>query len=87
MADSGIPDGIKCDLNGNIYAGCGDGLNVWSPGGRLLGKIAVPGGIANFCFGKKGEIFLLNEDKFWVATIADSVQGALLVNMGISVGK
>ncbi|KAL4989956.1 hypothetical protein BDW68DRAFT_186089 [Aspergillus falconensis] len=35
MTDSGIPDGIKCDLDGNMYSGCGDGVNLWSPGGKL----------------------------------------------------
>jgi gluconolactonase len=33
MADKGAPDGIKCDMRGNVYSGCGDGVNVWSPGG------------------------------------------------------
>ncbi|KAL8976283.1 MAG: hypothetical protein Q9205_007676, partial [Flavoplaca limonia] len=26
-ADTGAPDGIKCDVYGNVYAGCGDGIN------------------------------------------------------------
>lgn len=26
MADVGIPDGIKCDVNGNVYSGCGWGF-------------------------------------------------------------
>lgn len=87
MADStiGIPDGIKCDLQGNVYSGCGDGVHVWTPGGKLIGKIKVIGGVANFCFGRKGELFLLNENKFWVVKIASSVQGALLFNMKIEV--
>ncbi|KAH0536871.1 hypothetical protein FGG08_006302, partial [Glutinoglossum americanum] len=53
MADTGAPDGIKCDTSGNIYSGCGDGINVWNAGGVLIGKILVPGGVANFCFGRK----------------------------------
>jgi gluconolactonase len=85
MADEGIPDGIKCDVQGNVYSGCGDGVHVWSAGGKLLGKIKVRGGVANFCFGRKGELFLLNETKFWVVQMASSVQGALLANMKISV--
>lgn len=44
MADSTIPDGIKCDMGGNVYSGCGDGVNIWSPGGVLLGRILVEGG-------------------------------------------
>jgi gluconolactonase len=84
-ASTGIPDGIKCDLEGNVYSGCGDGLNVWSPGGSLIGKVMCPGGVANFCFTKKGEIVLLNETKFWVVSVSKRVQGALLRNMQIEV--
>jgi gluconolactonase len=57
MADRVIPDGIKCDMDGNVYSGCGDGINIWSPGGVLLGRIVVEGGAANFCFGKRGEMY------------------------------
>jgi len=80
FTDNGIPDGIKCDMEGNVYSGCGggDGVHVWSPGGVLLGKILVPGGVANFCFGRRGEIFLLNETRLWKATLANTVRGALL---------
>lgn len=86
MADVGIPDGIKCDLEGNVYAGCHDGVNVWNAGGRLVGKIVIPdGGVANFCFMRKGEIFMLNEKRIWIAKIREKVQGVLLHNLGISV--
>lgn len=78
FADVGIPDGIKCDVHGNVYSGCGDGVNVWSPGGVLLGRILVEGGAANFCFGKDGEVFILNEHKLWRAQLATSTKGALL---------
>ena len=78
MCDTGIPDGIKCDMEGNVYSGCGDGVNVWSGGGTLLGKILVEGGIANFCFGRPGEMFLLNEKKLWRARLDKGVRGALL---------
>ncbi len=78
MADAGIPDGIKCDTDGNVYSGCGDGVNIWSAGGVLLGKILVEGGVANFCFGQDGEMFLLNEHRLWWVTLALSTKGALL---------
>ena len=65
-------------MDGNVYSGCGDGVHVWSPGGVLLGKILVPGGVANFCFGKPGEMFLLNETRLWRARLPKSVRGALL---------
>ncbi|KAL3425565.1 SMP-30/Gluconolaconase/LRE-like region [Phlyctema vagabunda] len=78
FADTGIPDGIKCDKAGNVYSGCGDGVHVWTPGGTLIGKIYVPGGCANLCFGKGGEMFLLNEERMWRAQLDPSLRGDLL---------
>ena len=78
MAANGIPDGIKCDVEGNVYSGCGDGINVWCPGGVLLGVIKVEGGAANFCFGREGSLYILNEKRMWKAQLAKCVRGALL---------
>ena len=78
FVDVGIPDGIKCDTDGNVYSGCGDGVHVWSPGGVLLGKILIPGGVANFCFGSKGQMFILNEHRLWRVQLDSRTKGALL---------
>lgn len=77
-ADDGWPDGIKCDVHGNVYSGCGDGVQVWNAGGALIGKILVPGGVANFCFGKDGEMFLCAEQRLWRVQLAQTTKGALL---------
>lgn len=74
----GFPDGIKCDLQGNVYSGCGDGVEVWNPAGTLIGRILVPGGVANFCFGKNGEMFLCAEQKLWRLQVEKATKGALL---------
>lgn len=87
MPDSGVPDGISCDSAGNVYAACGDGLNVWNDSGMLIGKVLIPGGIASFCFGKPGELFLLNGDKFWIVKVAEDVKGSLLISMGLQPGS
>jgi gluconolactonase len=78
FADLGAPDGIKCDVYGNVWAGCGDGVNCWDVGGRLIGKILIPGGVANFCFGRDGEVFLCGETRLWRALLHDECRGALL---------
>ncbi|TGO22373.1 hypothetical protein BPAE_0170g00050 [Botrytis paeoniae] len=72
VPQAGLPDGIKTDEAGNVYAGCGDGVNVWNEGGVLLGKIAVAGGSANFILGNEGDkmqVWLLNENKLWQASL------------------
>ena len=81
FVETGIPDGIKCDMKGRVYSGCGDGIHVWSPGGLLLGRICIQGGVANFCFGRQGEIFALNETRLWHVKLNPSLTGALLANL------
>ncbi|KAK2596497.1 hypothetical protein N8I77_013384 [Diaporthe amygdali] len=76
--EAGFPDGIKCDLEGNVYSGCGDGVVAWSPGGVLLGRILVKVGATNFCFGKEGEMILLNQNHLWKAQLNRLTKGALL---------
>jgi gluconolactonase len=48
------PDGMKCDALGNIWCTGPDGLWVYAPEGRLLGKIAVPEMVANLHWGGEG---------------------------------
>ena len=79
FCDRGVPDGIKCDTSGNVYSGCGDGVHVWSQSAELIGKIRLPQGhCSNFCFGRGGEMFLLNEHKVWRVQLSNVIKGALL---------
>ncbi|KAI7461063.1 lactonohydrolase [Hortaea werneckii] len=63
-SDAGLPDGLHTDTEGNVYAGCGDGVHVWNPAGVLMGKIAVDGGAANFAFVPEG-MFIFNEKRLF----------------------
>jgi gluconolactonase len=45
------PDGMKCDAKGNIWCTGPDGLWVYAPDGRLIGKVAVPEMVANLHWG------------------------------------
>ena len=47
----GYTDGVRCDVDGNVWATAGDGIHVLSPSGSLLGKILLPEAVQNFCFG------------------------------------
>ena len=78
FAAFGFPDGIKCDIYGNVYSGCGDGVEVWNPAGSLIGRILVPGGVASFCFGRDGEMFLCAEQRLWRLQLARTTKGTLL---------
>jgi gluconolactonase len=49
--DRGGPDGLRCDAAGRVWSSAGDGVHVFAPDGRLIGKILVPEAPANLCFG------------------------------------
>jgi len=68
--DTGIPDGIQIDKNGNVYAGCGDGVQVWNSQGILLGKFFLGRTSANFIFAGDGRLVILAETKIFLASIA-----------------
>ena len=50
-AKPGAPDGMKCDAKGNIWVTAPAGLWVYSPEGKLIGKIVVPEFAANLHWG------------------------------------
>jgi gluconolactonase len=55
-AEGGTPDGFRVDVDGNLWCGWGqgpgaDGVRVFNPDGRLIGRIDLPERCANVCFG------------------------------------
>ncbi len=53
----GTPDGMRCDIDGNLWCGWGmgtpelDGVMIFNPAGEPIGRIALPERCANVCFG------------------------------------
>jgi gluconolactonase len=53
----GTPDGMRVDVDGNLWVGWGmgepglDGVRVFDPGGKPIGRIDLPERCANLCFG------------------------------------
>jgi gluconolactonase len=53
----GTPDGFRLDIDGNLWCGWGmgeeglDGVHVFNPKGKLIGRIDLPERCANLCFG------------------------------------
>jgi gluconolactonase len=56
-AGPGTPDGFRCDVDGNLWCGWGmgkeglDGVSIFNPDGKLIGRIDLPERCANLCFG------------------------------------
>lgn len=51
ILDQGVPDGIRVDQHGRVWSSAGDGVQIFGPDGRLIGRILVPESPANLCFG------------------------------------
>jgi gluconolactonase len=47
----GLPDGFRVDTDGNVWTSSLDAVQVFSPAGELIERVAVPEKIANVCFG------------------------------------
>lgn len=69
----GLADGIRTDVDGNLWSsaawgGAGyDGVHVFAPDGDLIGKIHLPEGCANLCFGgaKKNRLFMCGSQSLY----------------------
>jgi gluconolactonase len=64
-ASPGYADGIRCDTEGNVWAGFSggegeDGVAVFAPEGTLIGRVLLPERCANLCFGgvKRNRLFI-----------------------------
>jgi len=62
---SGLADGIRADIDGNIWAGANggpgyDGVHIISPQGQNIGMIVLPEICANLCFGgaRRNRLFM-----------------------------
>ena len=63
---AGMADGIRCDMEGNVWAGAGwvgagyDGVHVFAPDGQRIGQILLPEICSNVCFGgpRRNRLFM-----------------------------
>ncbi|KAK0458886.1 calcium-dependent phosphotriesterase [Desarmillaria tabescens] len=68
--DAGVPDGIQVDAMGNVYTGCGDGVQVFNEDGIILGKFFLGTTSANMAFAGDGRLLILADTKIILAHIA-----------------
>jgi gluconolactonase len=51
----GAADGVRVDSNGNLWSSAADGVHCIAPDGHLMGKVFVPEGVSNLCFGGRAK--------------------------------
>ncbi len=63
----GFPDGMRLDDRGNIYVGALDGIQVFNPEAKLIGKILMPKETANLTFGGRDNniLFICSSNSIW----------------------
>jgi gluconolactonase len=80
---AGVPDGFRVDTEGNLWCGWGggeghDGVAVFNPDGKLIGRILLPERCANLCFGgaKRNRLFIAGSKSIY--SIYVNARGATL---------
>ena len=77
------PDGARCDVDGNLWCSSNagrvvgyNGVTVWNPQGKLIGRISLPEVVANVCFGgpKRNRLFMAASQSLYAVYVA--TQGA-----------
>jgi gluconolactonase len=77
------PDGVRCDVFGNVWCSSNagravgyNGVTVWTPQGKLLGRIRLPEVCANVCFGgpKRNRLFMAASQSLYALYV--NTQGA-----------
>jgi gluconolactonase len=62
--NKGLPDGLKVDQKGNIFATAVNGVYVFSPDHKLIGRIVTNDKTANCAFGDDGTVlYMTTNDK------------------------
>ncbi|KAJ4351870.1 uncharacterized protein N0V89_007214 [Didymosphaeria variabile] len=80
--ENGFPDGIHTDMQGNVWAGCGDGLHVWSPDGVLLGKVWNGVESNNFAF-IPGGVLVFSNAQLWIVEGINAVGREICRDFGV----
>jgi gluconolactonase len=76
VIDKGAPDGIRCDEHGNVWSSAGNGAHIFSPDGKLIGKLPVPETPANLCFGGADGKTLFITARTSLYSVKTNVRGA-----------
>jgi len=68
----GLADGLRVDLQGNIWTSAGDGVHCYAPDGVRLGKVLVPEPVSNLTFGgpKRNRIFITATTSLYAVYVA-----------------
>jgi gluconolactonase len=60
VVEPGVPDGLRVDVDGNVWTSAADGVHCITPDGQLIGTVRVPETVTNLTFGgsKRNRLFI-----------------------------
>jgi len=64
--EKGLPDGMKVDIHGNVFATGAGGVHVFAPDGTLLGTLATGEATSNCAWGEDGSTLFITADQYLV---------------------
>jgi gluconolactonase len=72
--ETGMPDGLRVDVSGNVWSSAGPGINCYDPSGTLLGRIRAPQMVSNLTFGgaKRNRLFFTCTSAVYSVFVATS---------------
>jgi gluconolactonase len=75
-AQPSFGDGLRCDIDGNIWTGARPGVQVIAPDGVVIGMIRLPENCANVCFGgaRRNRLFMTASQSLYAVYV--ETQGA-----------
>jgi len=64
-------DGIRCDIDGNVWAGARPGVQIIAPNGERIGMIRMPETCANICFGgtRRNRLFMAGSQSLYAVYV------------------
>lgn len=75
-AGEGVPDGLKIDNHGNVFAAAPGGIHVFAPDGTRLGRIETGVPTGNLNWGEDGSVLYIAANH-WILRLRTSTSGAL----------
>ena len=71
----GLPDGLKTDKTGHIFASGPGGIHIFTPAGKRLGTLNIGEAISNCGWGNDGSVLYITADSY-LCRVKTSTKGA-----------
>ena len=77
--EEGFFDGLRCDVDGNVWTSAFRAIHCYAPDGALLGVLPMPERVSNLCFGgaKRNRLFITAQTSLYALYV--NTRGAVRI--------